>query len=317
MSEAPLPAAALNVAPPVPSQEQLDALAAGIRAVSEQAALEVAVSVGRLIVEGFYGGDLVALRSRDPGKDTSLRRLAEHRDVPYGASSLSRFVGVFELTERLGGVATWQHLTASHWRALLGLPDTTQKKLAREAQEGRWPVARLEAEVAALRSTRIPRGRPPLHPLVKGVRAIHRTLITRSEFLEGDVSALDPGAAAELLDDLSTITERLEGLKAHLRPLAEESNTIDVRAEPASSKRSYLRPKNALPIAERVKAAQAAGASLQDLAAKESMTVPTLTRWLFLADLPAADKARIAAGEIKTHREAKALADASTGAAKE
>jgi hypothetical protein len=85
----------------------IDEVVRGIAAAQEKHGLALAVEVGSLIVDTFYGGDIAVLRDRGP-KEASLRRLAEHPDLPMSPAALYRTVAIYELAERLGGVSTWK-----------------------------------------------------------------------------------------------------------------------------------------------------------------------------------------------------------------
>src|SRR6185437_7260192 len=111
--------------------------------------LDFALSVGRLIVAELYVGDLEHLRSRNPRKDSSLRKLAKHPDLPMSPAGLCRSVAMFELHERLGG-ASWKHVSTSHMRLVLPLAPADQEHLIRMAEKNRWTTRRLADDVASL-----------------------------------------------------------------------------------------------------------------------------------------------------------------------
>jgi hypothetical protein len=68
------------------------------------------VAIGDLRLHRFFDGDVARLRARGD-EDTSLRRLAEHPDLPFSASTLSRQVSVFEVVQRIGGLDAVKSLT--------------------------------------------------------------------------------------------------------------------------------------------------------------------------------------------------------------
>lgn len=142
-----------------------------IAALHRSSSLSFAVGVGRLILSRFYGGDIHRLRERSR-KDMSLRRLAAHPAMPLSRSGLHQAVAVFELVQRLGGLARCQGLGVSHLRAVLPVPEPHQPGLIERAVEAGWSVARLKAEIPAERARG--GGRPPLNPVVKAVRRLAR-----------------------------------------------------------------------------------------------------------------------------------------------
>jgi hypothetical protein len=226
-----LPASPLP-ALPEPTDEQVDATVQRLRDLQDKVKLDLVVNVGRVVVKGLYGGDLDALRSRDQ-KMHSLRKLAAHPDLPFSATTLYYSVGVYELTERLGGVHAREHLTATHYRAMLGLPHTDQESLLDKAQQERWPTRTLEEEAARLRA-RAHRGggRPPLRGVVKSVGALHRLVEARKDdlFDLGDADTMAPEEAHELFNRVMDVTAELDRLKEKLRPLMDQSRTIAVEA---------------------------------------------------------------------------------------
>jgi endonuclease YncB( thermonuclease family) len=85
---------------------------------------------------------------------------------------------VLRFSDDFPNVATSQHLTWSHYRELLALPDGSQRKqLAREAIHQEWPVRRLQREVRKRvkkgKSNQIARG-PTLVEPERGYEGIRR-----------------------------------------------------------------------------------------------------------------------------------------------
>lgn len=212
---------------PTPSTEQVAATVQRLCALQEKARLELAIEVGRIVVEDIYVGDLEQLRSRDR-KMHSLRALAAHPDLPFSATTLHNSVGIYELTERLGGVHAREHLTATHYRLALAVPEEQQLEVLDSANEQRWTTRQLEEEAARLR-TRTGRsgGRPPLRGIVKAVGAMHRLMETRKDDLLdlGDLESLGSDQAQELFRRVMDVAAELERVKEALRPLMAERAT--------------------------------------------------------------------------------------------
>ena len=133
-----------------------------LRRVCGRATLDLALNVGRLVVDTFYGGDLTLWRAH--GKHhASLRTLARRQDLPISIPHLYRCVAIYEATNWLPDFSTWKHLSVSHVRSVLRLPPEDQRRLLALADEGNWTVQRLDSKVQALQSgKRSGRGRPPI-----------------------------------------------------------------------------------------------------------------------------------------------------------
>jgi hypothetical protein len=161
-----------------------------------------ALSVGKLIVDRLYGGDVNAWRARGT-QDETFAQLARSPDLPMSPGALYRCVATFELCQRLGGAEQWKHVSSSHMRAVLGLPHEAQRQLLASAERNRWTVAELESEAGEHRPASSPRGgRPRLPELTKTARAIDRFLDSDGNF-EGSASALtsmDAERARELYE---------------------------------------------------------------------------------------------------------------------
>jgi hypothetical protein len=230
-ADPPVPAISESVLPE-PSDDQVAATVQRLCTLQDKAKLDLAISVGREVVDGIYGGDIEALRSRDQ-KMQSLRKLAAHPDLPFSVTTLFYSVGVYELTDRLGGVHAREHLTATHYRLALALPEGDQQRLLDKAEREMWTTRKLEEAAGKLKSKgRRAGGRPPLRGVTKGVGAIHRLVMAKKDVLFdlGDVETLGPEDAHELFSQVMDVTAELERLKERLRPLMERSRAASVGA---------------------------------------------------------------------------------------
>ena len=74
------------------------------------------------------------------------------------------------------GVSNWKHLSMSHVRPVIGLPEGAQDKLLSKAEEKKWSIGKVEAEAAKLRekTKRSKGGRPPLPKFLKSVLSLSR-----------------------------------------------------------------------------------------------------------------------------------------------
>jgi hypothetical protein len=131
-----------------PSADLIEGVIRELRIITRTATLEFALAVGQVIVDGFYGGDLDAWRSRG-AKDVSFRKLAKHPDLPMSPTALYRSVSVYELSRRLP-IEHWQRVSPSHLHAVLPLSQDEQERLLEMTELQSWPVRRLREEVAKL-----------------------------------------------------------------------------------------------------------------------------------------------------------------------
>jgi hypothetical protein len=167
--------------------------------ICKTATLDFAMSVGRLIIDSIYGGDLARWRSRGV-KVASFRALANHPDLPMSAASLYRSVAIFELCERLG-IRDWKHVSTSHMRLVLPLSIDDQGRLLRAAEEYRWPVRRLEEEIASVERppARAGRGgRPKRTRLKSTLRRLEQCVDLSGKFSGTDDPSSDPSPQSAL-----------------------------------------------------------------------------------------------------------------------
>lgn len=193
----------------------IEAVVQTLRAMQEGATLQFALAVGQLVTERFFDGDIQKLRSHGP-KDVSLRRLAEHPDLPFSASTLTRAVGVYELVDRLSGVDAIKRISYSHLRAVLGVPAAQQQRLLEKAANDAWPVARLETEAQKHRRDGRGGGRPPVPTFLKALHAWRR--------VAGDDGAfdVDPAVVEKLNpDEVTAAREVVAEMQRQLAMLAE------------------------------------------------------------------------------------------------
>lgn len=188
-----------------------------LRRLQHNATLELALALGRVVVDHLYNGDPAAWRERGP-KDGSFRQLARRLDaseVPgLSAAALHRAVAIWDLEQRIG-VTRRPRLTASHVRAVIGLPETEQARLLQASEDRSWTVQRLEKEVASVRrQTAGNRGRPPLPAFVKTVHKLERMLADETDSF-GDldrIGDLDEEESARVTVAVRAMKERCEAL---------------------------------------------------------------------------------------------------------
>jgi hypothetical protein len=191
-------------------EQRLAALAADLRSLARDASVDLAIRIGRLVIDRLYAGDLSTWRSRG-AKAHSLRALARRADLPISTSALYRSIALFELASRMGGVDEWSELGVSHLRLVLGLPSDEQRRLLDQACAGNWTVAELERETTVARGRCAEQGqsskrggRPRLPRFVKSLNRL-RKYAEASEELFGDLDAAATMSAQELAELRATL----------------------------------------------------------------------------------------------------------------
>jgi hypothetical protein len=228
----------------VASDEMIDELVHKLNELQRGATLEIALRMGKLIVNHFYGGDLTAWRKHTT-KEASFRKLAARAnvDLRISATSLFRSVAIYELTERLGP-QNLRHFSVTQLRLVLGLPEDEQRRLLVAAETKGWPTDRLEQETARIRSTLSSRqGRPAVLPLVRAIRSLAthaqqaREMISSSDY----VTPLSREQLRDIYRSVEDVKARMEQFQRILlgtdRTLATES--------PRASREAVDRPRRA------------------------------------------------------------------------
>jgi hypothetical protein len=169
--------------------------------------LEFALGVGKIVVDGFYEGDISAWRKRGV-KDSSFRALARRPELPMSPGALYRSVAIYEVCERLGGSAQWKHVSTSHLRLVLGLKQEDQARLVALAEAKRMTVSQLEKEVAKVRpAISVRGGRRPIPELARTLRTIRRCIDAQGQLVgsAADLACFDPALAREIYETIRQI----------------------------------------------------------------------------------------------------------------
>lgn len=208
-----------------PVNAKVERVVRQLNALCKTATFDFAMSVGKLIIDTFYSGDLAAWRDRGI-KNVSFRRLAKHPDLPMSATALYRSTAIYEVCQRVGA-SEWRHLSTSHVRLVLPLPGAQQVSLLRRAEADAWPVQRLREEIEALPSSSraVGRGgRPKRSALRKAVRTL-QAFLEESTYLLGtatpvvDLSPEMARTVVKLLHSVQSACEELEHrVSGHLEP---------------------------------------------------------------------------------------------------
>ena len=162
-----------------------------INGIVESSSLELAVKIGRIVVEELYGGDIERWRARGP-KEHTLRQVAADPRLSISASALFRALGIYELKLRMPEHPMWSELTATHARAVLGLPGPEQRRLLALATEQKWTTQAIERAAATSRAEhKSSRGGRPRKP--RFARSLERAerALADTDAVFGDLDALD------------------------------------------------------------------------------------------------------------------------------
>lgn len=179
----------------------------------------MALTIGRIVIEEIYDGDLTSWRQRGP-KDTSLRHLAVDPRLTISASALYRALGIYELKIRHADHPMWEMLTVCHLRAVLGLPAPEQTRLLDLATASSWTTQALEQAAAASRDCHKTSrgGRPRKLQLVRAIESAERALTDDQEEVDSRVALDDvpPEQRGDLLQRLHRLRGRCDALVAAL-----------------------------------------------------------------------------------------------------
>jgi hypothetical protein len=214
------PALTVAAATPVVAQAVIDALADKILRLYRTTTLDFSIAVGKMVVDDLYEGDIQ--RWRDHGAtDGSFRRVAEKlkkQGRALSATALQQAVGVFDLELRVGVTARPQ-LTATHIRAVVGLPAVQQEALLGTSEARDWTSDKLEKEATKARAKLATRpGRKPLHPVVRTTNQWKRDLDDADNFGDLDkLAELHPDEKARMAKTLAALRDRCDALLAKLK----------------------------------------------------------------------------------------------------
>jgi len=190
--------------------------------MQRDATVDLAVEMGKLIVDTFYQGDFQGWREHG-NKEASLRKLAarfenDEESTGMSAAGIYRVVAIYELDKRLN-VSARKHLTVTHIRSVIGLPPAEQKRLIDEAEGNEWTTRKLEEVVAKVRKKSSDgRGRPALPAFVKTLNALGKLAIREDAFADLDqINELDEEATKGALTSVTGMRERLVEIEGKLQ----------------------------------------------------------------------------------------------------
>jgi hypothetical protein len=204
------------------SRANVDRVIAEISAIVREATVDLSLRVGQLVVERFFDGEATNWRARN---QYSLRKLAQHPDLPMSASALRRCIGLYELAQRFGDLSRYERLGTSHFRAIIGLEEAVQRQLLEEANREHWTVNTLERHASEVRDRHQGKGgRPRLPTVVKLMRRLTPLAAEANAQLEG-LQGLDELNDIELDEVRAHAARTMLALRDLERRLARETGT--------------------------------------------------------------------------------------------
>ena len=211
--------------------EAIELVVRRLNSICKAATFDFTLAIGAVVIQHLFGGDLSQWRSRDPNKSVSLRKLARHPHLPMSPSALYRSIAIYELCERLD-IRRWRHVSTSHIRLVLSLPEHEQARLLRMAETNAWSVRRLDEEIETTmgrdgeqhRSRR--GGRKRSSPLVHAAKRVAKSLEQLMDVLDNTEDAL-PEKGSEMTESIAVLRRAAEVCAAlHKSVLQEETAPI-------------------------------------------------------------------------------------------
>jgi CheY-like chemotaxis protein len=189
----------------------VDRVVLRLNAIGKRVTFDLALSVGKVIVDSFYGGDLGVWRHRGT-KEVSFRKLAKHPELSMSPSVLYRSVAIYELACRLG-ISPRGRLSTTHLRLALPLAEDDQERLLRSAELGTWSVSRLREEIeSTLSPSAIRGGRKRQAPFRRTLRALDRYLTESA----GRAVVVSEEISPESVTEVSSALRRIQDTCAAL-----------------------------------------------------------------------------------------------------
>jgi hypothetical protein len=190
--------------------------------IMHETGLRRTLSIGKLVLDRFFGGSVESWRDRRRNKNNSVRRLANCAECPLSRSALNQAIAVYAAVQARPALGLLEHIDASHITAVLPLESADQQRWLERADHERWSVRRLHEEVLADRRRQGERrGRPRASPGAKSLTRARRTLVSLElavhELENAELDATSEGLLVELGSRLVTLKARLTGLHRALR----------------------------------------------------------------------------------------------------
>ena len=179
-----------------------------LRKLRLDAAVDLHLAVGRIIVEELYSGDVEAYTRRDR-KTVSLRRLASEENLGFSASMLSRSVAMYRLHQE-HDLTQFPPLSAHKLRAIIQAAPEERLRLLQEAAATASTPAPAPLQLTAEEVPSALDAAPP-----RTLRALRKRLFTELNHLTklSDTSKADAQRRIErALSIVDGLREQLRGL---------------------------------------------------------------------------------------------------------
>lgn len=196
-----------------------------INDIVKKTVFDGAVKIGDYVFKTFYDGDVERVKSHNPKKDASFRKLADRceKDLLVSKTFLGNAVGVAVMCKLLpAGEQSYKQLSHSHQTVLLPLREPKLvEEMAGRAVEQKLPVRKLrqlvQKKVEAGKDEKL--GRPKKSVILK---ALDRSLKVftlesgRKSFTKAQVAELDSDGAKVAREKAEELMESLKKLLAEL-----------------------------------------------------------------------------------------------------
>ncbi len=187
-----------------------------------------AYQLGSYLVGTFFGGNAAEAKSRDPGKQSSLRLLARHPSVietGLSQSTLSNFIGLYLQLEALPSdkKETVERLGLSKQIALLSVATAEDKlQMAEDARTPGTTVRKLKEKIQRDKDTsRATAGKSKPGPKVQVVSATTRCLQVAERALA------EAASGSEFVHEISEVLATVRKLLAKAEAPAVEAATAE------------------------------------------------------------------------------------------
>lgn len=222
------------MAPAEPSDEQIEDAVAFINQRANEAQRNL-LEIGRYVLDNFFGGSLEEAVSKNPTKDVSFQRLADHPALLINRTTLSRAVGLYIQQQQIlavdrGHAALLDRVSPTHQQAILPVKELdTKVRLLRETVKQGLSTRGLRKVVEAeRRKVKSSRGRKPLTAVQKVWRRCYQAISKRSAFFPEDREEFISryhGAVSE--STKRAWLEEIEEALGYLRVLHETVSSLD------------------------------------------------------------------------------------------
>jgi hypothetical protein len=195
-------------------RSELDALVQKLNSVQNTGVLQTTFSVGKIVVDQVFDGDVNRFRLQAEG-NTTWRALTEHPALSISHSALWYSVALHENFHVLGDDVA-ESLTASHHRRLAHIADiAARRQLAERVLAEKLTVKQLEAALKGDKSAdgATKRGRPSIPEPLKVLARAGRELdgLAKKGALDDDTRVKALEAARAIAAKAAALIDRLGG----------------------------------------------------------------------------------------------------------